>query len=176
MATRKEDSFTGSRVTITTPLSYSTVIDRLDSSIGLQSTAGWPQITKYLESGSATKEGFVTTASRFIGAEHFMIFWEMEHSLWTPLYGISQGRKIKRVVVGNPMSAATVMKHDLKAGLAAPVELLIIEVEGGTEVVFQLFSGLTAGVGGVENEELRKAALNLDGKVQGLVDFITKVE
>jgi uncharacterized protein (DUF302 family) len=178
MATCKEDSFTGTRLTVTTPLAYSTVMERLDTSIGLYSTAGWPKIAKYLESDSPTKEGFVNIATSFIGAQHFMIFWEIDHSLWTPLYGIAPGRKIKRIVVGNPMSAATVMKYDLKAGLAAPVELLIIELEGnkGTDVVFQRFSRLTAEVGGVKNDELTEAAVRLDGRVQELVDFITRPE
>jgi hypothetical protein len=75
------------------------------------------------------------------------------------------------------MSAATVTKYDLKAGLAAPVELLIIELEGnkGTDVV-QRFSRLTAEVGGVKNDELTEAAIRLDGRVQELVDFITRPE
>jgi hypothetical protein len=71
------------------------------------------------------------------------------------------------------MSAATVLVHEVKAGLAAPVEMLIIEGEGGvgTEVVFQLFSALAAGV--ERDEGLLQASLNLDDKVQHLVDHIT---
>lgn len=71
------------------------------------------------------------------------------------------------------MSAATVLVHEVKAGLAAPVEMLIIEGEGGvgTEVVFQLFSTLAAGV--EREEKLLQASLNLDDKVQHLVDHIT---
>lgn len=71
------------------------------------------------------------------------------------------------------MSAATVMAHEPKAGLAAPAEILILEgADGeGTEVIFQLFSSLAAGV--EKSEELVKASLNLDEKVQHLVDHIT---
>ena len=127
----------------------------------------------YLEGPSPTKEGFVAEAKRHIGPELFMLFWEIDHSLWTPLYGIAPGRRIKRVILGNPMSAATVLKHELKAGLAAPAEILILEGEGAvdTEVVFQLFSTLAAGV--ERDEELVKASLNLDDKIQQLVDHIT---
>jgi hypothetical protein len=171
--TRTEDTFTGRRVTIKTIRSFDDVTARLYASVGTLADAGWPSITSYLEGPSPTKEGFVAAAKPFIGPELFMLFWEIDHSLWTPLYGIAPGRRIKRVIVGNPMSAATVMVHEVKAGLAAPVEMLIIEGEGGvgTEVVFQLFSTLAAGV--ERDERLLQASLNLDDKVQHLVDHIT---
>lgn len=171
--TRSEDTFTSRRITVRTTRSFDDVTARLYTSIGTLADAAWPSITAYLEGPSPTKEGFVAAAKRYIGPELFMLFWEIDHSLWTPLYGIAPGRRIKRVVLGNPMSAATVMAHEPKVGLAAPAEILILEGAGGvdTEVVFQLFSSLAAGV--EKNEELVKACLNLDEKVQHLVDHIT---
>ncbi|KIM94040.1 hypothetical protein OIDMADRAFT_60877 [Oidiodendron maius Zn] len=170
---RTEDTFTGRRVTIKTTRSFDDVTARLYASIGTLGDAGWPSITSYLEGPSPTKEGFAAASKRFIGPEMFMLFWEIDHSLWTPLYGIAPKRRIKRVIVGNPMSAATVLVHELKAGLAAPAEMLILEGEDsvGTEVVFQLFSTLAAGV--ERDEGLLQASLNLDDKIQRLVDHIT---
>lgn len=172
-ANRIEDTFTGRRVTIKTTRSFDEVTSRLYASVGTLADAGWPSITAYLEGPSPTKEGFAALSKQYIGPELFMLFWEIDHSLWTPLYGIAPGRRIKRFVLGNPMSAATVLKHELKAGLAAPTEILILEGESGvdTEVVFQLFSTLAAGV--ERDEELVKASLNLDDKIQHLVDHIT---
>jgi hypothetical protein len=171
--TRTEDTFTGRRVTIKTIRSFDDVTAGLYASIGTLADAGWPSVTSYLQGPSPTKEGFIASAKRFIGPELFMLFWEIDHSLWTPLYGIAPGRRIKRVIVGNPMSAATVLAHDLKAGLAAPAEMLILEGEGGegTEILFQLFSALAAGV--ESGEGLLQASLNLDDKIQHLVDHIT---
>ncbi|OPB46591.1 hypothetical protein A0O28_0067130 [Trichoderma guizhouense] len=173
VTTRVEDTFTSKRVTIKTTRSFDEVTARLYNSIGTPADAGWPTIVSYLEGPSPTKEGFVATAKQYIGPELFMLFWEIDHSLWTPLYGIAPGQRIKRVVLGNPMSAATVIAHEVKAGLAAPAEILILEgTDGeGTEVIFQLFSSLAAGV--EKSEELVKASLNLDAKVQHLVDHIT---
>ncbi|UKZ78974.1 hypothetical protein TrVFT333_006724 [Trichoderma virens FT-333] len=173
VTSRIEDTFTSKRITVKTTRSFDEVITRLHNSIGTLADAAWPSITAYLEGPSPTKEGFVATAKQFIGPELFMLFWEVDHTLWTPLYGIAPGRRIKRVVLGNPMSAATVMAHEPKAGLAAPAEILVLEGENGvdTEVIFQLFSSLAAGV--EKNEELVKASVNLDEKVQHLVDHIT---
>jgi len=173
LSKRIEENYTSTRVTIRTSLPYDEVVSRLDCSVGRFEASSWSKITQYLRGPEPTKEGFISMAKAAIGPQQFMIFWEIEHSLWTPLYGIAPSRRIKRVIVGNPMSAASVMAYSLKAGLAAPAELLILEGENssGTEVVFQLFSALASRI---ENgEALENASLNLDDKVQGLVDYIT---
>jgi hypothetical protein len=38
--------------------------------------------------------------------------------------------KALRVILGNPLIAITMLRHDLTAGLFAPVELLLLEEEG----------------------------------------------
>jgi hypothetical protein len=73
-------------------------MDRLDMSIGLYSTAGWPKVAKYLESDSPTKEGFVNIATSFIGAQHFMIFWEIDHSLWTLYTELHQDERLSELL------------------------------------------------------------------------------
>lgn len=35
--------------------------------------------------------------------------------------------KSKRIILGNPLIAITMLKHDMTAGLAVPVELLVLE-------------------------------------------------
>jgi uncharacterized protein (DUF302 family) len=47
---------------------------------------------------------------------------------------VGGGRKCKRILLGNPLVAITMLKHDMKAGLSVPVELLVVEAtreEGG---------------------------------------------
>lgn len=76
---------------------------------------------------------------------------------------------MKRIVLGNPLIAITMLKRDLTAGLFVPVEILVTEKEkeGGTEVVYTLPSCLIAGAN--RDEELVKAVEVLDGKLAVLV-------
>src|SRR5215472_11434258 len=57
------------------------------------------------------------------GESGFTLFFEINHSQWLPLYGFQ--RKLLRWLLGNPLLAITMMRHDLEAGLFAPVELLL---------------------------------------------------
>ena len=78
-------------------------------------------------------------------------------------------RQIKRIVLGNPLIAVTMIKHDLDAGLAVPVELLLVEGEEGegTEIVWQLPSALIARIN--KGKELVEAAEALDEALERLV-------
>ena len=79
---------------------------------------------------------------------------------------------MKRIILGNPLIAITMLKRDLTAGLFVPVEILVIETEknGGTEVVYTLPSCLIAGLN--NDEELLQAVKILDGKLDALVRHI----
>jgi len=65
------------------------------------------------------------------------------------------------------------VRHDLNAGVYVPVEVLLRELEGGkgTMVVYFLPSSLIAGVNG--DEELGKAARELDRKLERLMEQVT---
>jgi uncharacterized protein (DUF302 family) len=68
---------------------------------------------------------------RYVGRSGFMLFAEIDHGGWLPVFGIR--RRTVRVILGNPLIAVT-----MTAGLFAPVELLITEHEDGrgTNVVY----------------------------------------
>jgi uncharacterized protein (DUF302 family) len=76
---------------------------------------------------------------------------------------------MKRIILGNPLIAITMLKRELTAGLFVPVEILVMEKEknGGTEVIYTLPSCLIAGLN--KDEELVKAVKALDGKLEVLV-------
>src|SRR5207245_8502487 len=99
----------------------------------------------------------------------FMLFIEIDHGDWLPVFGIQ--RKVMRWILGNPLLAITMMRHDLTAGLFAPVELLLVENESGdgSTVIYDLPSSLMA----IErNPALRDAAHVLDRKLQNLVSRV----
>jgi uncharacterized protein (DUF302 family) len=87
------------------------------------------------------------------------------------MFGVGGGRKCKRILLGNPLVAITMLRHDMKAGLSVPVELLVIEATseegGGVDLVYHLPSALI--MAGGDNPELAAAAQKLDEKLQKLV-------
>jgi uncharacterized protein (DUF302 family) len=73
-----------------------------------------------------------------------MLFHEINHSQWLPVYGITQ--RVLRLIFGNPIIAFTMMRDDLTAGLFAPVEVLLVEHHNqeGCTVVYNPPSALVA--------------------------------
>ena len=71
-----------------------------------------------------------------------MLFHEIDHGEWLPFFGIKL--KVMRWILGNPLIAITMMRHDLTAGLRVPVELLLVENESGegSTVIYALPSSL----------------------------------
>jgi uncharacterized protein (DUF302 family) len=99
-----------------------------------------------------------------------MSFAEIDHGTWLTVFGIH--RRSVRWVLGNPLIAVTMIRHDITVGLFAPVELLITEHEDGrgTNVVYIRPSSLIIVE---ENEPLRQAAEILDTKLAALVTSAT---
>ena len=75
--------------------------------------------------GGLNQENFETVVRRQLGPSEFMLFHEINHSQWLPVYGVTQ--RVLRLIFGNPIIAFTMMRDDLTAGLFAPVEVLLVE-------------------------------------------------
>lgn len=130
-----------------------------------------------------------------LGPHGFMFFAEIDHGNWIQLFMPSSNdsgaeenkksavaRQCKRIILGNPLIAMTMLQHDLNAGLAVPVELLLVEQDeeeeeegegekkSGTRILYQLPSALIARVN--TNPELREAAEKLDEKLEALVKHV----
>lgn len=93
-----------------------------------------------------------------------MLFGSFDHGGWITKAGIH--RKVLRLVVGNPLIAITMIRHDVTAGLFAPVELLLTdEANGGSALTYVVPSSLMV----VEpNPPLLAAARELDAKLAAL--------
>lgn len=101
---------------------------------------------------------------------------EIDYGKWLPLFGIGGGHKAGRFILGNPLIAVTMIKHDLNACLSVPVELLVREADGGfVEVIYNLPSSLILNDQNNSNGELREAVVFLDGKLADLAKTITGV-
>lgn len=104
-----------------------------------------------------------------VGPSGFMLFKLIDHGAWITKAGID--RKVMRVVLGNPLIAITMLRHDVKAGLFAPVELLLAdEGEGHSSLTYVKPSSLMV----IEqNPALLSAAQGLDAKLAALATKVT---
>lgn len=124
-------------------------------------------------SESLTRERLEHLVQSQVGASDFMLFLEIDHGTWLPAFGI--GRKVVRWILGNPLIAITMMRHDLTAGLFAPVEFLLLENASGegSTLIYDLPSSLMV----IEpNPSLKDAAQELDRKLETLVRRVMGVE
>jgi uncharacterized protein (DUF302 family) len=122
--------------------------------------------------GGITREHFEKVVQSRVGESGFMLFHAIDHGEWLPVFGMQ--RKVVRWILGNPLIAITMMRHDITAGLFAPVELLLVENESGdgSTVMYDLPSSLMT----IErNPALLEAAQELDRKLQTLVSRVTGV-
>jgi uncharacterized protein (DUF302 family) len=104
-----------------------------------------------------------------VGPSGFMLFNLIDHGGWIPKAGIE--RRALRVILGNPLIAITMLRHDVTAGLFAPVEMLLVdEDEGRSSLTYVQPSSLMV----VEpNPELLCAAEELDAKLAALAAKVT---
>ena len=114
-------------------------------------------------------DSFQQQVEPLVGPSGFMLFNLIDHGAWITKAGID--RKVMRVILGNPLVAITMLRHDVSAGLFAPVELLLVdEGEGRSSLTYVKPSSLMA----VEpNPELRSAAQELDAKLAALAEKVT---
>lgn len=117
-------------------------------------TAGW--------------DDYAARVAPHAGPSGFMLFAELDHGGWLVKAGID--RRVLRVVIGNPLIAITMIRHDVTAGLFAPVELLLTaEPDGGSAVTYVQPSSLMVTA---PNPALLAAAQDLDAKLAALARSI----
>jgi len=85
-------------------------------------------------------------------------------------FGIN--RRAVRWLLGNPLIAVTMIRHDITAGLFAPVEMLVTEKDGGlgATITYVRPSSLIVIE---ENPRLSEAAKVLDEKLDALIASAT---
>ena len=162
--------FEAKRVRVESTRSFEEVLLNLRSLVG---TMPIPQGNTQEPGSVPTREQFEQIVGSHVGESDFTLFYEIDHGQWLPLFGIR--RKVVRWVLGNPLIAITMIRHDITAGLFAPVELLLVEKESGngSMLIYDLPSSLMV----IEpNPALLQAARVLDHKLHMLVSRVTGVE
>lgn len=107
------------------------------------------------------------------GEEGLMLFNVQEHGRLLNIFG--SPRKAKQYVLGNPLIAVTMTRHDIRAGLYAPLRVLVYEADDrSTRVEFDQPSSL---FGQFNNPEVTTVAQSLDTKLANLIkkaEWLTK--
>jgi uncharacterized protein (DUF302 family) len=116
-----------------------------------------------------TWESYQHEVESHVGPSGFMLFGLFDHGAWISKTGID--RKVLRVVLGNPLIAITMLRHDVTAGLFAPVEVLLADQpDGRSSLTYVKPSSLMV----IEpNPELLSAAEELDAKLAALAVKVT---
>lgn len=163
-ANRTEIPFQGLRVRFDSAMSFDDVVAALLDDVGDK-----PVPIDDFAARFATWDVYQREVQSHVGPGGFMLFGTLDHGAWIKKTGIN--RKVRRVVIGNPLIAITMMRHDVTAGLFVPVELLIAEEEDDrSSLTYVVPSSLMVVE---ENEPLRAAALQLDAKLAALAAKVT---
>jgi uncharacterized protein (DUF302 family) len=155
--------FQGVRIEIDTSTSFGEVLSRLRELMG---DANVPEVVALAKAAMTEAEYVRIVEERFVGESGFMLFYEIDHGGWLSRFGINQ--RVVRWILGNPLIAITMIRHDITAGLFAPVEILVTENEDGqgAKITYVRPSSLILIE---ENPPLREAANALDEKLAALI-------
>jgi uncharacterized protein (DUF302 family) len=158
-----ETHFDGVRVGYDSDKSYDELVAALLADIG-EKPVPIDDFSKAYDSWEAYQQA----VEPHVGPSGFMLFATLNHGGWITKTGIK--RKVLRVILGNPLIAITMLRHDVTAGLFAPVELLITDEGAGSSLTYVKPSSLMV----VEsNPELLSAAEELDAKFAALAAKVT---
>ena len=153
-----ETRFDGIRVRYDSDKSYDELLAALLADIGPD-----PVPIGEIAMLSGDWQTYAQRVQSHVGPSGFMLFALLDHGGWVTKAGID--RKVMRVVLGNPLIAVTMLRHDVTAGLFAPVEVLIVDEGERSSLTYVKPSSLML----VEpNPELKSAATELDAKLAAL--------
>jgi uncharacterized protein (DUF302 family) len=159
-----ETRFDGVRVRYDSDKSYDELLAALLADIGDK-----PVLINDVATSTGDWQSYQERVESHVGPSGFMLFSLIDHGAWITKAGID--RKVMRVILGNPLIAITMLRHDVSAGLFAPVEVLVMdEGEGRSSLTYVKPSSLMV----VENNpELLSAATELDTKLAALAAKVT---
>jgi uncharacterized protein (DUF302 family) len=164
MTGRVEDKpFTGVRRQVATSVDFDVVLARLRTLMGRASLA---EIVALAQTQMSEAEFARVVQQGFEGESGFMLFAEIDHGGWLSKYGIN--RRTVRWILGNPLIAVTMIRHDITAGLFAPVDILVTGAEDGHGATVT-YVGPSSLMEIEENPPPLTAATALDAKFDALI-------
>jgi uncharacterized protein (DUF302 family) len=160
----REITFNGVRLTFDSNKSFDDVVSSLLADVGDK-----PVLLNEVGANSESWDAYKKEIESHIGPSGFSLFAIIDHGAWIKKVGIR--RKVVRFIIGNPMIAITMLRHDLTAGLFAPVELILIEGDNGRSSLTYVRPSSLMVV--AKNDALLDAAKELDSKLHALAQKVT---
>ncbi|WP_409430780.1 DUF302 domain-containing protein [Mycobacterium sp. SMC-16] len=160
----QEIPFRGVRMRFDSDKSFDELRDALLADIGVEPA----QITGLPALAARDWDAFAADIQRQAGPSDFMLMHLIDHTGWLGTAGVE--RKALRVILGNPLIAITMIRHDLTAALFAPVEILLTDEDGGRSSLTYVKPSSLMVVD--DNPPLRAAALILDDKLAALAEKV----
>ncbi len=159
------ESFTAEHVEFASAHPFAATVERFEAATGNLDSANF---AKEL-TASANAEDFAKRIRGYESTSGFMRFELFDHGGWLDLYGIHA--KCRLYILGNPLIAETMLRHDIRAGLNVPVRLIIYETKAGdVRLGYDLPSSLMSQL---HNTEVAAAAEKLDAKLAVLAERVT---
>jgi uncharacterized protein (DUF302 family) len=150
--------FVVSHVLVETDKTFAEVTKDFESQLGRFD----PAVTQALKPGSIDAEAVRGRIEAMAGPSGLMLFGTTDHGALLSLLG--EPRRAVQYTVGNPLVAIEMTRHDLGAGLYAPLRVLISETEaGGSRLEYDLPSSLFGRLG---DDRIIPVARMLDRKLE----------
>jgi uncharacterized protein (DUF302 family) len=145
-------------VRVETGKSFAEVTEGLIRQLGRFDAAGLPSLLAQPQEARRKLEAMA-------GPSGLMLFTTADHGALLSLLG--QSRKAVQYVVGNPLIALEMTRHDLAAGLYAPLRLLVYEnADGQTCLEYDRPSSL---FGQFHDDRIDAVDAGLDRKLEDLI-------
>ena len=155
-----ESHFTVAHVRLTTRKPFQEVVDAIERQLGRFD----PQAIPALATNTKPKDAR-TRIEGMVGPSGFMSFGTVDHGALLTIIG--QKRKAIQYTIGNPLFALQMTEHDVRAGLYAPLRVLVYEnQDGSVELEYDKPSSL---FGQLNLERVRNVAAMLDRKLEDLL-------
>jgi uncharacterized protein (DUF302 family) len=160
------DSFTVQHHEHVSQRSFDDVVAAFEAELG--SVEGGEILPR--EAAAATNPAdFETRIRAYEGRSGFMRFLTNDHGAWMSRVGVPA--KIRSYIIGNPLIAQTMMRHDPGVGLNVPIRVLIFQTPSGeVRLGYDLPSSLMSRL---HNDDVSAAALKLDAKLRALAVLAT---
>lgn len=164
MSDRREIPFRGMRLRYESAKSFDALVGSLLADVG-----NTPVPIDDIATRHESWESYERAVQPFAGPSGFMLFAMWNHGGWIGKAGID--RQALRVVIGNPLIAITLLRHDVTAGLFAPVELLLTSEENGRSALTYVAPSSLMVID--DSPDLLAAATALDDKLAALARAVT---
>jgi uncharacterized protein (DUF302 family) len=160
------DSFTVEHHEHVSQRSFDDVVAAFEAELG--SVEGGEILPREVAAATSPAD-FETRIRAYEGRSGFMRFLTNDHGAWMSRVGVQA--KIRSYIIGNPLIAQTMMRHDPGVGLNVPIRILIFQTPSGeVRLGYDLPSSLMSRL---HNDDVSAAALKLDAKLRALAVLAT---